>query len=125
MRMRLGCRLSFLLPAPTPMILLLNVHYSRASDLERPDVLITNPAVPVESYRDGFGNWCNRLVAPVGSFSVSTEGTIRDAGLSDPIGESAEQHPIERLPSEALTYLLPSRYCESDVLSDFAWENFR
>ncbi|MCL5776138.1 transglutaminase family protein [Limibaculum sp. FT325] len=124
MRMRLGCRLSFMLPAPTPMILLLNVHHSRASDLERPDLLITNPAVPVESYRDGFGNWCNRLVAPAGRFAASTEGTIRDAGLSDPIDQSAEQHPVERLPSEALTYLLPSRYCESDVLSDFAWANF-
>lgn len=124
MRMQLGCRLSYSLPAPTPMILLLNVHYSRASDLERPDLLITDPAVPMQSYRDGFGNWCIRTVAPAGPFTVSTSGDIRDAGLSDPVDTAAEQHPVERLPADALSFLLPSRYCETDVLSDFAWSNF-
>jgi transglutaminase-like putative cysteine protease len=124
MRMRLGCRLSFELPAPTPMILLLNVHYSRASDLERPDLLITDPAVAIEAYRDGFGNWCNRLVAPAGAMTVSTDGVIRDAGGSDPVDQSAEQHPVEQLPGDVLTYLLPSRFCESDLLSNFAWGRF-
>lgn len=124
MRMRLGCRLSFQLPAPTPMILLLNVHYSRASDLERPDLLVAEPAVTIEAYRDAFGNWCNRLVAPAGIMTVSTEGIIRDTGLSDPVDQSAQQHPVEQLPSEVLGFLLPSRYCESDVLSDFAWQHF-
>ena len=124
MRLRLGCRLTFELPAPTPMILLLTVHYSRASDLERPDLIVTDPPVPVEAYRDGFGNWCNRLVAPAGRFTVSTDGVIRDAGLSDPVEPSAEQHAVELLPTDVLAYLLPSRYCESDVLSDFAWERF-
>lgn len=124
MRMRLGCRLSFDLPAPTPMIMLLNVHYSRASDLERPDLLVTDPPVEIEAYRDGFGNWCNRMVAPAGMMTVSTDGVIRDNGLSDPVDRSAEQIAVERLPAEALTYLLPSRYCETDVLSDFAWNQF-
>lgn len=124
MRMRFGCRLSFDLPAPTPMILLLTVHHSRASDLERPDVLITDPAVRVESYRDGFGNWCNRLSAPGGRFAVSTRGIIRDSGASDPVDHMAQQHAVENLPSDVLGYLLPSRYCETDVLSDFAWATF-
>ncbi len=124
MRLRLGCRLSFELPAPTPMILLLSVHYSRAGDLERPDLLVTDPAVPVEAYRDGFGNWCNRLVAPEGLINVSTDGIIRDAGRSDPVDKSAEQDRVERLPSDVIEYLLPSRYCETDVLADFAWRRF-
>ncbi|KUF09199.1 transglutaminase-like domain-containing protein [Pseudoponticoccus marisrubri] len=124
MRLNLGCRLTFGLPAPTPMILLLNVHYSRASDLERPDLLVTDPAVPVTAYRDGFGNWCTRLVAPAGTMTVSTDGTLRDAGFSDPVGLEAEQVPVELLPAEVLPFLLPSRYCESDVLSDYAWQHF-
>ena len=106
------------------MILLLNVHYSRAGDLERPDLLVTTPGVPVEAYRDGFGNWCNRLVAPAGAFTVATDGVIRDSGRADPVDLSAMQHPVELLPSDTLAYLLPSRYCESDVLSDFAWARF-
>ncbi|MEO9530833.1 transglutaminase family protein [Roseibium sp.] len=124
MRMRLGCRLTFDLPAPTPMILLLNVHYSRASDLERPDLLVTDPPVAIEAYRDSFGNWCSRVVAPAGLMTISTDGVIRDDGRPDPADQSAEQIPVELLPAEALAYLLPSRYCETDVLSDFAWAQF-
>ena len=124
MRIRLGCQLSFEMPAPTPLILLLNVHYSRAGDLERPDLLIPDPAVQIEAYRDSFGNWANRLLAPAGRMTVRTDGILRDAGLSDPVDLNAEQHNVEHLPSEVLTYLLPSRYCESDVLSDFAWSQF-
>lgn len=51
---------------------MLNVHYSRASDLERPDFLTSNPPVPIESYRDSFGNGCNRLAARPGRFSFGT-----------------------------------------------------
>lgn len=64
MRIRLGCRFDLNLPQPTPMIALLNVHFSRASDLEYPDHLVTTPPVPLTAYRDGFGNWCTRFVAP-------------------------------------------------------------
>lgn len=124
MRLRLGCRLTFDLPAPTPMILLLNVHRSRAGDLEYPDHLVTDPGVQVKTYRDGFGNKCNRVVLPAGRATVSTDGIIRDAGHSDPIEPRAQQHAVEDLPSDTLIYLLPSRYCESDVLSDFAWRTF-
>ena len=58
MRIHVGSELSFDFPQTTPMIATLNVHFSRFSDLERPDYLITNPSVPVEGYRDSFGNWC-------------------------------------------------------------------
>ena len=125
MRMHLGCKFSFSLPAPTPLILLLNVHYSRVSDLERPDMLTVNPATPIEAFRDSFGNWGNRIVAPAGIVTVSTDGIIRDAGVPDPIDEHALQIPVEQLPSDVLTYLLPSRYCETDLLSDLAWRTFR
>lgn len=124
LRLRLGCRITYDLPQPSPMILLLNVHYSRAGDLERPDWLITEPSVPVESYRDGFGNWCARLVAPAGHFTLRTEGVLRDAGLPDPIGYDAAQMPVEALPADALEFLLPSRYCDSDLLLNRAWELF-
>ncbi len=96
MRMHFGCRFSFSLPAPTPMILLLNVHYSRASDLERPDLLVVDPAIPIEAFRDSFGNWGNRILAPAGSVTVSTDGIIRDSGTPDPINEDALQIPVEQ-----------------------------
>lgn len=124
MRLRLGCEMSYDFPQPTPMIVMLNVHYSRVGALERPDYLLTMPAVPIHSYRDGFGNWCSRLVAPAGRFTLRTDGVIRDDGASDPVAPDAVQHPVEELPAETLLFLLGSRYCETDVLSDEAWRLF-
>ena len=75
MRVSIGCRLRYSFPQPTPLIALLNVHYSRFGDLERADYLVTSPSVPLESYRDGFGNWCTRLVAPAKLRAVAPYGT--------------------------------------------------
>ncbi|MEL6317264.1 MAG: transglutaminase family protein, partial [Pseudomonadota bacterium] len=106
------------------MIVMLTVHYSRAGDLARPDLLTTSPPTPIDNFRDGYGNWCARLEAPAGLFSVGAEGLIRDSGRSDPVGAAAPQHTVPDLPAETLSYLLPSRYCESDLLSDAAWSLF-
>ena len=116
LRLRLGCQMTYWFPQETPLIALVNVHYSRADDLIVPDPIATFPKVPVVSYRDLFGNWCVRMTAPAGEFTIGTDCLIRDSGQPDRFDETAEQHAIEDLPYDALTYLLPSRYCDSDVL---------
>ncbi len=125
MRIRLGCELNYQIPKPTPMIVILSVHYSRFADLERPDHLVCDPPVPIESYRDSFGNWCNRLVAQAGRFTLGTDGIVRDDGQTDSIDLTAEQHPVETLPPDSLLFLLGSRYCETDRLSEEAWRLFQ
>jgi transglutaminase-like putative cysteine protease len=124
MRIRVGYELVYELPRPTPMILTLNVHYSRASDLIRPDHLITSPSIPVSAYRDGFGNWCTRLVAPQGRLRLSADALVNDSGLPDPVAPYAWQIEVPHLPEETLVFLLGSRYCETDQLSDIAWKLF-
>jgi transglutaminase-like putative cysteine protease len=124
MQIRVGYELVYELPQPTPMILTLNVHYTRASDLVRPDNMITNPSVAIHSYRDGFGNWCNRLVAPKGMFRVTGDALLNDTGLPDVPATWAEQHPVQQLPEETLVFLLGSRYCETDRMSETAWKLF-
>lgn len=124
LQIRLGFEMEYECVAPTPMILALNVHYSRAADLVYPDHLITSPAVPVTGYRDMFGNWCSRLVAPQGSFVMRTNAVIRDSGAADVVAQDAVQVPVEYLPESTLVYLLGSRYCETDQLSDIAWTLF-
>lgn len=124
MRLHVGCELTFDFPQTTPMIAMLNVHFSRVSDLERPDYLLTKPSIPIASYRDSFGNWCNRLFAPAGRFSLSTDTVVSDRGLPDPVALDALQHQVQDLPAETLLFLLPSRYCETDCLSDEAWRRF-
>ena len=122
--LHVGFEMAYDCPQATPMILLLNVHDSRATDLLYPDHLVTIPAVPATAYRDLFGNWCCRLVAPQGLFTLRTDAMLRDSGLADDVAWDAQQLPVEQLPESTLVYLLGSRYCETDQLSQMAWATF-
>jgi transglutaminase-like putative cysteine protease len=124
MRIRVGYELAYDCPQPTPMILMLNIHYSRVSDMLAPDHLVTSPSVPVTGYRDGFGNWCTRLVAPTGRLRLSSSTVVNDPGTPDRVDWSAPQHAVQDLPEDTLVYLLGSRYCETDRLSETAWSLF-
>jgi transglutaminase-like putative cysteine protease len=124
MLLRVGYELKYLCPALTQMILNLGIHYSRVSDVVRPDHLIVNPSVPVSAYRDSFGNWCSRIVAPQGLVRLSAEGIVHDSGLYEEAAPWAQQRPVPALPDETLLFLLGSRYCETDLLSETAWKLF-
>ena len=124
MQIRLGYELIYQSPQPTPMILNLQVHYTRSTDMVRADRIITEPWVPLTSYRDGFGNLCTRLVAPPGQIRITADGVVNDRGLPESVVPGAQQISVERLPEDALVYLLGSRYCDTDRLSEFAWSQF-
>jgi transglutaminase-like putative cysteine protease len=124
MRIHTGFEIVYDCPAPVPMLLTLSVHPSRRGDLETPDGLRTDPPLDVHQYIDGFGNICSRVLAPAGRLTLSADFIIRDSGLIDEYAPLAQQHPVEDLPDEAVIYLLGSRYCETDRLSQAAWSLF-
>jgi transglutaminase-like putative cysteine protease len=124
MQIRCGYELVYTCPQPTPMILMVNIHYTRVSDLVVPDHLVCTPSLPVSGYRDSFGNWCTRIVAPAGDTRITSNAVIYDSGLLDPVVPTARQTPVEYLPEETLIFLLGSRYCETERLSDLAWQLF-
>jgi transglutaminase-like putative cysteine protease len=124
MQIRVGYEIVYDCVQPTPMVLMLHVHHSRVADIVVPDHLMTEPALPVHAYHDSFGNWCSRIVAPAGRTRIASTAVVNDAGLPDPIVASAQQHAVQDLPDEAMVFLLGSRYCETDRLSDTAWAMF-
>lgn len=124
MQIRVGYELIYDCPQPTPMILTLQIHFTRVSDIVVPDHLITSRSIPITAYRDGFGNWCSRIVAPEGEIRLSTDAVVNDLGGLDMVAASASQHLVQDLPEETLLFLLGSRYCETDLLSEVAWSLF-
>ena len=124
MHIRIGYELVFEVPAPTTMLLALYVHPSRQKDLLGPEVLHTHPYVPVDDFIDAFGNKVARIVAPVGTLRLTHQNTIRDTGEPDVVGHGAYQYPVNELPTATLQFLLNSRYCEVDVMTDIAWNLF-
>src|SRR5437764_12322237 len=124
MLIQVGYEFTFYCSQETPMILMVNVHYSRATDLVSPDILTTDPETPVTAYRDRFGNWCTRIVAPAGRIRLKSTGVVRDSAKHDAVTPTAEQHALQDLPEDTLVFLLGSRYCETDLLSSEAWSRF-
>jgi transglutaminase-like putative cysteine protease len=124
MQLRVGYELIYECPQQTPMLLMLNVHHTRASDIVVPDCLTTDPSVPLTFYRDGFGNWCTRIVAPPGRTRLTASAIVNDPGVPEPLVLSDREQAVQDLPEECLQFLLGSRYCETDRLSNVAWSLF-
>ena len=124
MRIHTGFEIAYDCPDFTPMLLTLSVHPARRDDLETPDWLRTDPVVDVRQYLDGFGNICSRVLAPPGRFVLSSDFIIRDRGIADDHAPDAPQIAAHNLQDNVLVYLLGSRYCETDRLSNLAWSLF-
>ncbi|MDP9095806.1 MAG: transglutaminase family protein [Pseudomonadota bacterium] len=124
MRIHAGYDIAFDCSQPTPMLLQIAVHPSRVNDMLTPGVIEFQPPIPLTTYIDGFGNCCTRIVAPAGRLAISTRFDIQDSGAPDPAFPDAMEHAVQDLPDEVLVYLLGSRYCDTDRLTDIAWSLF-
>ncbi len=110
--------LRFNIEVSTPFILMLRPR-SGAQQWVASEVYKLTPSIPAFEFTDGYGNLCQRLVAPVGDFAVHTTAEVM---ISDGVDTApgAEYVPVQELPDALLNYLLPSRFCESDHFSEMA-----
>lgn len=124
MKIRFGYHIGYQVPQTTPMVFLLHAQPRADQVLLVPDTLTTKPEVPVFIYRDCFGNTCARLVAPPGEIEISTDALFEDPGTPEHAAFDAAEIPVQSLPPETLQFLMASRYCESDLLVNEAWNWF-
>jgi transglutaminase-like putative cysteine protease len=124
MLIHLGYDILFDTPLPVPFVVLLKVHPSRAHDLRKLDELRVHPATHFECYTDSFGNNCCSFLAPAGQIRLNNSTLIYDTGQPDPVAPWAREIPVQHLPKYALQFLLSSRYCEVDRMSNIAAQLF-
>ena len=124
MKIRLGYDIQFDAVGEVPIVALLNVHPSRRQYLLEPDEVKVEPGIEIENYLDTFGNHASRILAPSGRLRFHNSTLIQDSGLPDEEGLNAEEIPVDKLPTDVLPYLMNSRYCEVDLLSNTAAELF-
>ncbi len=124
-------RIEFDLPESTPMVAMLNLHPSLADRMVQGDYLQIvqvedgrEMLVPYRGYFDTFGNRCSRFVAPAGRLRLLNTSLIHAADERDEAGTEVIQHLVQDLPDDVLQFLLPSRYCEADLLSAVAYDLF-
>jgi len=123
-RIEAGYDIAFNCPQQVPMVLMLSVHPSRQNDLLTEHRIKFSPSVASRNYVDAFGNLCTRLVAPPGMLKIHNRFIIADSGLPDGREPEAKQFEIDLLPDEAIVYLIGSRYCDTQKMSDLAWSLF-
>lgn len=124
MLIRLGYEIAIECPRPTPVFSLLEIHRDREHDIVRQTRVLASPKVPMRVYFDRYGNYCRRLVAPEGGVRLLYDAVVEDTGRTDRAKPGAPLAPVEELPDDAIVYLLGSRYCETDHLSQLAWNLF-
>ncbi|WP_417768557.1 transglutaminase-like domain-containing protein [Stappia sp.] len=108
----------------TALVCLLSIDAARAPDIRGAETFFTSPQLATSTYRDLFGNRCRRLVAPAGELTLGGEASVKDTGLPDRAFHDARELPVQELPDDCLAYLMGSRYCETDQLSQIAWDRF-
>jgi transglutaminase-like putative cysteine protease len=124
MLVRYGYEITMTFAQPTAMVCLLSVHDDHAKAIRVAERVFKTPVIPTTTYRDLFGNRCRRLVAPAGDLTLWGDATIEDSGLPEAADPGAREIPVADLPNECLAYPMGSRYCETDKLSQAAWDLF-
>ncbi len=124
MEIRAGYDIAFQCFQDTPMALMLSIEPARVKDLLSEHRIAFSPDVASRDYIDTFGNTCTRIIAPPGLISIRNEFLISDSGLPDEVAPDARQFDVGELPDDVLVYLLGSRYCDTQKLSDMAWSLF-
>jgi transglutaminase-like putative cysteine protease len=120
MRLNAGCQLWFEAIAPSPLILMLRPRSGAGQQVIQANYRL-EPTVAVADYIDSYGNWCERLITPQGTFQVESTVIVETSDTID-VQPGAAFTPVEELPDYTLQFLLPSRYCQSDLLGYLANE---
>jgi hypothetical protein len=103
---------------------MMDVHSDRHLDVVEASHFVVAPPTKVRVFVDIFGNLCRRFDAPAGCLTLRSVGFVQDSGRPDPSAHHLDASPVSTLPAHALHYLLGSRYCETDLLSAWAWSTF-
>lgn len=113
-----SCDLTFDIAVPTPFVLMLRPRSGALQWVAREEYRLV-PSIRAFEFTDDYGNLCQRLVAPVGAFSVYTSAKVMSADRLDQ-APGVPFVEIQNLPNAVLSYLLPSRYCSSDRFGQMA-----
>ena len=115
MRLKAGCEITLDTPEPCPIVGMLRPRSGVAQWLCSESYRF-EPHVHTTEYVDSYGNLCQRFVAPQGRMRVRVDAIVETEDTLA-VDLHAPATPVAEMPSEALQFLLQSRYCPSDKMS--------
>jgi transglutaminase-like putative cysteine protease len=124
MLIRYGFHIDLDFGQPSTLVTAMDVHPDRWGDIVSETNSPYGQARRARTFFDAHGNFCRRIDLDGGRISLGCEGLIRDSGQPDPVLADLQQTPVAELPDDTLQYLTASRYCDTDLMGAFAWQNF-
>ncbi len=121
--LRVGSEFVYSSNSETPAILQMEARHDSYAKIvhEKWEV---SPHVASHEYSDVYGNRCRRLNLPVGQSTMRYDALVEVSSHPDPVVPTASQALVQDLPDDTILFTLASRYCQSDSLSNAAWELF-
>ncbi|TLD69704.1 transglutaminase family protein [Phragmitibacter flavus] len=109
-----GCKIELTAMSTAPLVLMLRPLSGGAQQVNASFVQV-EPPTSLRDYTDTFGNSCQRLILEAGPSTITATCTVAVADMID-ADPQAGLMLVSGLPDEVLQYLLPSRYCPSDMM---------
>lgn len=120
---RIGCHMVYETQAPTPILLVLRPRLDGRQMVQR-ETLSFSPYPPFDEFTDAHGNPTYRSMLQPGQNVIHHDALVAVSSERDDHDHEFFANPLEQLPPWILRYTLPSRYCDSDKLVNFAWQQF-
>lgn len=120
---RCGLDLTYQAVDPTHIMLLIQPRLDRHQRMEW-EQLNFSPETARQEYTDLHGNLVRRFELPRGATTIRHDSLIAVSSRPESSDPGAEALPVRDLPDNLLRYTLPSRYCDSDCLMNFAFQQF-
>lgn len=121
---RVGCSLAYEVTGTAALLLNVTPRPNRDHAVVF-QALTLGDNLPAEEFTDSHGNSVWRVLLAPGANYFRHDAIV--AVSSRPDNHDLVAGPIDEpgsLPPAVLRYTLPSRYCDSDKLTNFAWEKF-
>jgi transglutaminase-like putative cysteine protease len=121
---RVGCSLAYEVSGSAMLLLNVRPRPNRNHEIVFEALTLGNN-LPVEEFTDSHGNLISRVRLASGANYIRHDAIVRISSRPDnhDLTNREPERPAD-LPPGILRYTLPSRYCDSDKLTNFAWEKF-
>lgn len=120
---RVGCKVEYETSIPTPIIFVVKPCLD-AGQLVREEKFSFGPSQPSSDYVDSQGNINYRAMLQPGRNTIHHDALVAVSSMPESYHVRGPVLTPDQLPSGVLRYTLPSRYCDSDKLLNFAWDHF-
>ncbi|MEO0797507.1 MAG: transglutaminase family protein [Verrucomicrobiota bacterium] len=120
---RIGCEIVYEASAPTPALITIKPRQA-AHQAIRQESTTFEPILQATEFEDDHENIVYRVILQPGANTLRYDAIATVPSFREDFAWVDDPYPPHLLPASVLRYTMPSRYCDSDKLMNFAWQQF-